>query len=55
MQRALKQTGDERLLGSSDFVERVLRQSEEQLEEKYRLPSRGVSLQSLLDAYLALF
>ena len=29
--------GDERLLGSSDFVERVLKQANEQLKEKYRL------------------
>ena len=41
--------GDERLLGSSDFVERVLKQADEQLEEKYRLQVRGISFQALLE------
>jgi len=36
--------GDERLLGSSDFVERVLKQAEEQLEEKYRIQTGAISL-----------
>ena len=39
--------GDERLLGSSDFVERVLKQANEQLEEKYRLQGSVVSLEAL--------
>ncbi|CAB1063808.1 hypothetical protein D1BOALGB6SA_8592, partial [Olavius sp. associated proteobacterium Delta 1] len=29
--------GDERILGSSDFVEAVLKQSNEDLQERYRL------------------
>jgi putative transposase len=41
--------GDERLLGSSDFVERVLKQADEQLEEKYRLRVSAISLQGLMD------
>jgi REP element-mobilizing transposase RayT len=41
--------GDERLLGSSDFVARVLKQADEQLEEKYRLQAEGISLQSLVE------
>jgi hypothetical protein len=41
--------GDERLLGSSDFVERVLKQAEEKLEEKYRLQVSAISLQGLMD------
>ena len=40
--------GDERILGSSDFVERVLKQAEEDLEERYRLETFGVDLDSLL-------
>ena len=40
--------GDERLLGSSDFVERVLKQANEQLEEKYRLQGSVVSLEALV-------
>ena len=41
--------GDERLLGSSDFVERVLKRADEQLEEKYRLQGRVISLQVLIE------
>jgi len=41
--------GDERLFGSSDFVERVLKQADEQLEEKYRLRVSAISLQGLMD------
>jgi putative transposase len=41
--------GDERLLGSSDFVERVLKQADEQLEEKYRLQAGGISLSALIE------
>jgi hypothetical protein len=41
--------GDERLLGSSNFVERVLKQSNEYLEEKYRLQVGVTSLQALID------
>jgi putative transposase len=41
--------GDERLLGSSDFVEQVLKQADEQLEEKYRLQQDVVSLEALVD------
>ena len=41
--------GDERILGSSDFVERVLIQADEQLEEKYRLQVKVISLQALVE------
>ncbi len=41
--------GDERLLGSSDFVERVLKRADEQLAEKYRLQGRVISLQVLIE------
>lgn len=41
--------GDERLLGSSDFVQRVLKQADEQLEEKYRLQMSVASLPALID------
>ena len=40
--------GDERILGSSDFVERVLKEANEQLEEKYRLRVNVISLQALV-------
>jgi putative transposase len=36
-------------LGSSDFVERVLKQADEQLQEKYRLQQAVISLQALVD------
>ncbi|MCP4622329.1 MAG: transposase [bacterium] len=41
--------GDERLLGSFDFVEKVLKQADEQLEEKYRLKVSVISLQGLIE------
>lgn len=41
--------GDERLLGSSDFVEKVLKQADEQLEEKYWLQVNVISLQGLVE------
>ena len=41
--------GDERILGSSDFVERVLKEADEQLEGKYRLQVRVISLQALVE------
>ncbi len=41
--------GDERLLGTSDFVERVLKQADEQLEEKYRLQVSVISLQAFIE------
>ena len=41
--------GDERLLGSSDFVQQVLKQAEEQLEEKYRLQVSVISLSAIID------
>lgn len=40
--------GDERILGSTDFVERVLEQANEQLDEKYRLEAAGISLPVLM-------
>jgi REP element-mobilizing transposase RayT len=41
--------GDERLLGSSDFVERVLKRADEHLEEKYRLQSSVISLPAVIE------
>jgi len=41
--------GDERLLGSSDFVARVLKQADEKLAEKYRLRVSAISLPGLID------
>ena len=46
---------DERLLGSSDFVERVLKQADEQLEEKYRLQTEVISLQELVGKIAAYY
>ena len=39
--------GDERILGSSDFVEAVLKQSNEDLQEKYRLAATGPNFETL--------
>jgi len=41
--------GDERLLGSSEFVNQVLKQADEQLEEKYRLQAIVISLPMLIE------
>jgi hypothetical protein len=41
--------GDERILGSSDFVERILKNADEQLEEKYRLQAEVSSIQTLVE------
>ena len=39
--------GDERILGSSDFVEAVLKLSNEDLQEKYRLAATGPNFETL--------
>ena len=36
--------GDERILGDSDFVEKVLSQASEQMERRYRLKAQGWTL-----------
>ncbi|MEJ2276527.1 MAG: transposase [Candidatus Lokiarchaeota archaeon] len=41
--------GDERILGSGDFVEKVLAQSEERLKRKYRLKAEGFDLDKVVD------
>ena len=41
--------GDERILGSSDFVEAVLRQANEDLDNHSRLQARGLDLATLID------
>ena len=40
--------GDERLLGSSDFVERVLELAEEGMEKEAKYQARGLDIESLL-------
>jgi putative transposase len=39
--------GDERILGDSDFVLKVLKQSKEDFERRYRLKARGVDLNAI--------
>lgn len=41
--------GDERILGSSDFVENTLRETNERLEEKIRLQAAGPGLEALIE------
>jgi len=43
------QKGDERILGDGDFVDEILSQAEEQLQEKYRLQAEGYDLEKLID------
>ena len=42
------QKGDERILGDSDFVEEVLSQADEELQQKYRMQAEGYDLEKLL-------
>ena len=48
------QKGDERILGDGDFVEEVLRRSEEKLERKFRLKAQGFDFDKVVEriAYL---
>jgi len=43
------QKGDERILGDGDFVDEVLSQVEEHLEERYRLQVEGYDLDKLIE------
>jgi REP element-mobilizing transposase RayT len=47
--------GDERVLGDSDFVERVLKAADESLERKYRLKSMGFDVKKLADTVASIF
>ena len=42
--------GDERILGSSDFVESVLKNANEEYEKRTRFRSRGLRLEKIIDA-----
>jgi len=46
--KGLRMKADERILGSSDFVERVLKKAEEELSERTRLQQQGLTLDSLM-------
>ena len=48
------QKGDERMLGDGDFVDKVLSQAEEHLEERYRLQAEGYDLETLTERVGAL-
>jgi putative transposase len=43
------QKGDERILGGGDFVDEILSQAEEHLEERYRLQVEGYDLEKLIE------
>jgi hypothetical protein len=47
--------GDERILGSSDFVEQVLKKANEQLDQKSRLQASGVELNNLIEKVAGYF
>lgn len=47
--------GDERILGSSDFVERVLKKANEQLDRKSRIRAVGVDLSQLVEKVAAFY
>ena len=48
LRAGIRMKGDERILGSSTFVEEVLERADEELEQKTRLRSRGLDLETLL-------
>ena len=48
------QKGDERMLGDGDFVDKVLSQAEEHLEERYRLQAEGYDFDKLIERIGAL-
>jgi DNA-directed RNA polymerase specialized sigma subunit len=41
--------GDERILGDSDFVEKVLSQASKQMERRYRLKAEGWTLTKIAE------
>ena len=47
--------GDERILGDSDFVEKVLRQASEQMERRYRLKAEGLTLTKISERVADIF
>lgn len=47
--------GDERVLGDSDFVERVLNAADESLERRYLLKSKGFDVKKLADTVAMIF
>jgi len=47
--------GDERILGDSDFVERVLNQASEQMEKQYELQAKGWTLEKTIERAAAIF
>ncbi len=47
IETAIHVKSDERVLGDSDFVERVLKAADESLERKYQLKSQGYDIDKL--------
>ena len=47
--------GDERILGDSDFVEKVLSQASEQMEQRYRLKAEGWTLEKITERVAEIF
>ena len=45
---AIRIKGNERILGSPNFAEAVLKQANEDLQQKYRLAATGLNLDTLL-------
>jgi REP element-mobilizing transposase RayT len=49
------QKGDERILGDSEFVEEVLRRSEEKLEKRLNLHAQGVGFEQVVERVAEIF
>jgi hypothetical protein len=52
---SIRLKGDERILGSSEFVEQVLKKANEQLDQKSRLQASGVDLNDLIEKVAGYF
>jgi len=53
--RGIHLKGDERILGDSDFVESVLEEQNERLEQRYRLQMQGYDVDKVVDRVAKLF
>lgn len=50
----LRATGDERILGDSDFVERMLTAAEDEFERRHALKARGITVDAVAERVAAL-
>jgi hypothetical protein len=54
-QQKIHVKGDERILGDSDFVDSVLEEQNERLEQRYRIQMQGYDFNKIVDRVAAIF